>query len=257
MASSARVRTLPALGDPPPQKTWVRGERGRRLVGVRVRNARGLTAGLSLRNVRSFAARARARAVGRTSVTQPGQSQAPVQSRTVRAVAAVGQVMNSSASIFTKETVVDGKTTQVKCVDIGGQTFVLSRGLVTVARVEDDWYDDVADPHAVIAALKRSPARADIFTFWQRLPEAGPRCDLPTGWDSIAAMPVTTFDHWLNKQIKPTARNKVRKAWKNGVEVLEAQYDDDFVRGMTEIFNETPVRQGRRFWHYGKDFETV
>ncbi len=26
---------------------------------------------------------------------------------------------------------------------------------------------------------------------------------------------------------------------------------------MTDIFNETPVRQGRRYWHYGKDFETV
>ena len=30
-----------------------------------------------------------------------------------------------------------------------------------------------------------------------------------------------------------------------------------FVRGMTAIFNESPVRQGRKFWHYGKDFETV
>jgi hypothetical protein len=26
---------------------------------------------------------------------------------------------------------------------------------------------------------------------------------------------------------------------------------------MTAIFNETPVRQGCTFWHYGKDFETV
>ncbi len=26
---------------------------------------------------------------------------------------------------------------------------------------------------------------------------------------------------------------------------------------MTAIFNESPIRQGRRFWHYGKDFETV
>ena len=42
-----------------------------------------------------------------------------------------------------------------------------------------------------------------------------------------------------------------------GVEVRECAYDDDFVRGMTSIFNETPIRQGRRFWHYGKDFETV
>ena len=30
-----------------------------------------------------------------------------------------------------------------------------------------------------------------------------------------------------------------------------------FVRGMTSIFNETPIRQGRPFLHYGKDFETV
>src|SRR5690606_3290760 len=28
-------------------------------------------------------------------------------------------------------------------------------------------------------------------------------------------------------------------------------------RGMTAIFNETPVRQGRKLWHYGKDFATV
>ena len=27
--------------------------------------------------------------------------------------------------------------------------------------------------------------------------------------------------------------------------------------GMTSIFNETPIRQGRRFLHYGKDFETI
>jgi hypothetical protein len=26
---------------------------------------------------------------------------------------------------------------------------------------------------------------------------------------------------------------------------------------MTAIFNETPIRQGRQFWHYGKDCETV
>src|SRR5262249_37339555 len=68
---------------------------------------------------------------------------------------------------------------------------------------------------------------------------------------------VKSFDHWWNKQIKSKARNLIRKAEKSGVEVREACYDDAFVRGMTDIFNETPVRQGRRFWHYGKDFGTV
>jgi len=165
--------------------------------------------------------------------------------------------MSVSAKVFTKETVIDGETTRLKCVEIDGQTFFLSRGLATVARVEDDWYDDVKDPHAAIAGLQRSRARADVFTFWQRLPHIEPRFSFRTEWASIAALPVTTFDYWLNKQIKPTARNKVRKAWKSGVEVREVRYDDDFVRGMTDIFNETPIRQGRRFWHYGKDFETV
>src|SRR5437773_3320711 len=36
-----------------------------------------------------------------------------------------------------------------------------------------------------------------------------------------------------------------------------ASFDDTFVRGMTSIFNETPIRQVRRFLHYGKDFETI
>src|SRR5262249_313441 len=44
---------------------------------------------------------------------------------------------------------------------------------------------------------------------------------------------------------------------KAGIEVRECTFDDAFVRGMTEIFNETSVRQGRAFWHYGKDFETI
>jgi hypothetical protein len=32
---------------------------------------------------------------------------------------------------------------------------------------------------------------------------------------------------------------------------------DAFVEGMWSIFNETPIRQGKRFWHYGKDVPTL
>ena len=34
-------------------------------------------------------------------------------------------------------------------------------------------------------------------------------------------------------------------------------FDDDLVKGIHRIYNETPVRQGKRFWHFGKDLETV
>jgi hypothetical protein len=34
-------------------------------------------------------------------------------------------------------------------------------------------------------------------------------------------------------------------------------FDDEFVHGISQIYNETPVRQGRRFRHYGKSIEEV
>ena len=36
-----------------------------------------------------------------------------------------------------------------------------------------------------------------------------------------------------------------------------AEFDDEFVRGIVEINNETPIRQGRAFWHFQKSFEAV
>jgi hypothetical protein len=37
----------------------------------------------------------------------------------------------------------------------------------------------------------------------------------------------------------------------------EAPFDDKLVAGIWEIYNESPIRQRRRFPHYGKDLETV
>ena len=75
--------------------------------------------------------------------------------------------------------------------------------------------------------------------------------------DDVAVLPVTSYEDWWSKQIKSRTRGLIRKSAKQGVVVREVEYTDDFVRGMTSIFNETPMRQGRPFWHYGKDFDTV
>jgi hypothetical protein len=123
--------------------------------------------------------------------------------------------------------------------------------------LEDDWYEDVNDPAPVIAALNNSDIKADIFTFWQRLPDTEPKYSYTMELDSIAALPIKSYSFWWEKQIERKARNKVRKAQKKGVAVRMASFDDTFVRGMTSIFNETPIRQGRRFLHYGKDFDTI
>jgi hypothetical protein len=159
--------------------------------------------------------------------------------------------------IFRKQKVVNGESASLECLEINGQVYCLDRGFIRVASLEDEWYDDVNAPHVVIAALATCDLRPDIFTFWQRVPETEPKYQYYTELESLAVLPITSFDHWWNKQVKGTTRNMIRKSQKAGVEVRQAIFDDDFVRGMVDIFNEAPVRQGRRFWHYGKDFETV
>ena len=157
-----------------------------------------------------------------------------------------------------RETLVKGQPSRVECLEIDGQTYSLNRGPATILGLEDEWYEDVRDPEKVIATLEHSSGfKPDIFTFWQRLPDYEPKYDYPVHWEEIAVLPVQSYDHWFNHQIKSRTRGLVRKAEKEGITVRETAYDDDFVRGMTAIFNESPVRQGRKFWHYGKDFEMV
>jgi hypothetical protein len=164
----------------------------------------------------------------------------------------------SKLAVFNRETLIKGKPAQVACVEIGGQTFTITQGPLTVVQLQDEWYEDVRDPEFVIDVLMNSAGfKPDIFTFWQRVPNLEPQYQYHTEWESIAALPVQSYDHWFNKQISSRLRSQLRKATKEGLTMREAAYDDEFVRGMTNIFNETPIRQGRRFWHYGKDFETV
>lgn len=163
------------------------------------------------------------------------------------------------APIFTKETLIKGQPAQIRCIELLGHTFEVqaAAGLVKLS-LEDEWFEDIDDPQALLQALARRPGRTpDLLTFWQRMPEVEPRHAFHTEWEELAVLPIESYDHWWKHQIKPRVRNQIRKAEKDGLVVKEVPYDDDFVRGMTAIFNESPVRQGRRFWHYGKSFETV
>ena len=161
------------------------------------------------------------------------------------------------SEVCVKDTIIDGKTVTLDYTRINGQMYFITRGPVRVMRLDDEWYNDVNDPPSVVQAVTESNLQVDIFTFWQRLPDIEPRYSYHTEWDSIAAMRIVSYDNWFNEQISSRTRNLIRKGMKEGISAIETQYDDTFVRGMTEIFNETPVRQGRQFWHYGKDFETI
>ena len=142
-------------------------------------------------------------------------------------------------------------------MEVEGKRILIEGEIPRIARLEQEWYEDVEDPRTLINQLCKSEPRPDIFTFWQRLPDTEPKYSYPMELDSIAALPIKSYSLWWEKQIDRKARNKIRKAQKNGVVVKPATFDDRFVRGITSIFNETPIRQGRHYLHYGKDFETV
>jgi hypothetical protein len=75
--------------------------------------------------------------------------------------------------------------------------------------------------------------------------------------DNFAALPSSTFDHWWMKQLGFKGRNKAKQAEKKGVTLREIPFDDFLVRGIWTIYNECPIRQGKRFPHYGMSFERV
>ncbi len=143
--------------------------------------------------------------------------------------------------------------------DMADLPIVAEGRLVRTARIPEDreHFFDIDQPQAVIQHLMRLRPRADLFTFWQRLPEVEPRFSFYLEWDNVAAIPISTYEHWLRNQIHQNTRNKVRKAAKRGVVVRVSDFSEDFIKGIVKIFAEVPIRQGRPFAHYGEDFEKV
>jgi hypothetical protein len=126
-----------------------------------------------------------------------------------------------------------------------------------MARLDGEKFRFLEDPETILDGLRGSRARVDLFTFTQRLPNTKPLFRYPMEWDNFAAIPISTFEDWWTKQLGFKARNKAKQAEKKGVVLREVPFSEDLVRGISEIYNECPIRQGRRFPHFGKDVETI
>ncbi len=135
---------------------------------------------------------------------------------------------------------------------------IWTRGrLIRIAFLDGEGYQFLEDPEVALRALQESRGRIDLFTFIQKLSDTSPKYSYSMEWDNMAALSISSFDHWITHQIDFKVRNKIRKAEKNGVAVREVPFDDALVQGVHAIYNESPIRQGKRFWHFGKDLEAV
>jgi len=129
--------------------------------------------------------------------------------------------------------------------------------LLKVARLEGDLYHFLDNPEEMLDGLRQCEERIDLFTFIQKLPDSTPKYSYPIEWDNVAAVPVSTYDQWWKSQITSEARNRARQAEKRGVVLRVVPFDDTLAKGIWEIYNESPIRRGRKFPHYGKNYETV
>ena len=132
------------------------------------------------------------------------------------------------------------------------------RGLVRLATIYDEeWVqgEPVTDPELFVSSMKETPP-ADIFSFARPLPACEPCYPFHFDWDNVAVVRTVDFANWW-ESLPQESRKNVRRSQRRSVEVRSVDFCDELVRGISKIYNETPIRQGRRFWHYGKTFEEV
>jgi hypothetical protein len=137
--------------------------------------------------------------------------------------------------------------------------FLVEGRLIKSASIKDEvWLDlRITDPEIFLNQLRQTKTNADIFTFCQKLPDTAPQFHYYMEWDNFAVIPITSYDEWWTKRLPQVTRKNVRRGYKRGVIVKVAEFNNDLVKGIINIYNETPIRQGGPFWHYRKDFDTV
>ena len=161
----------------------------------------------------------------------------------------------------TAEASIRGEWLRVPALNINGTIITATGKWLKTAHVHDEaWLKgELRDPEGCIQKLKERRAnklRADIFTFSQRLPTTVPQYSYPLEWDSIAAIRITSFKDWW-EGLPQEGRKNVRRSQKRGVTVEVRNLDDTLIRDIVELLRDSPVRQGKRFAHYGRTFEQI
>lgn len=154
---------------------------------------------------------------------------------------------------------VRGRTVSVPCLRVGDLSIVKTGKFLKTATVHDqEWQADpnVRDPGAVIEAMSRNQFRADIFSFFQTVFETTPQYSYPMDWDNVAVVKLTDFNAWW-KALPQESRKNVRRGEKRGVVARSTPFGDTLVAGIKNLYDETPTRQGRAFWHYGKSLDII
>ena len=155
---------------------------------------------------------------------------------------------------------IKGQWVAVPSVEVCEDTIVTTGKWIKMAAVHDeDWMErEINSPELCIRTLKdrKREMKADIFTFTQKPNSIRPRYSYPVEMESIAAIRLQSFKEWW-ESLPQESRKNVRRSQKRGVVIKVAPFGDELVRGIVEVNNDSPIRQGRRYTHYMKSPEQV
>jgi glycosyltransferase involved in cell wall biosynthesis len=152
------------------------------------------------------------------------------------------------------------KPVKFRSTIIHNKNVVVTGKWIKRAVIQDEaWLEGevVEDPDLFIARIKYQKLKADIFSFVQKLPQTQPRFKYYVEWDNVSAIPITSYQEWWEKRLPQVTRKSVRRGLKRGVVAKLTEFDDELVKGIVGIHNDTLMKQGEPFAHYGKEFSVV
>jgi hypothetical protein len=137
-----------------------------------------------------------------------------------------------------------------------GKALKVSGRFVRVLSLRSEHFDIVEDPVALISDVKAS-VPGEILTFIQPVWDTIPRYPYHLEWYEVAVLRFDSYESWWKNRLNDKTRNMIRKAQKKGVEIRLCSLSDEFIKGIKGIYDESPLRQGKPFRHFGKDLATL
>lgn len=147
----------------------------------------------------------------------------------------------------------------VPAFPVGNRTVMVTGRIIRLATVHDEgWIENepVEDPETFVKDVRRL-VKADIFSFSRRLPDINADFPYYSDRDNVAAIPITSFDDWLNERISRKTRQEVNRARRLGIVVKAASFGDEFIGEVSTLFDRISMKQGLPFAHHGKDPQTL
>src|SRR5262245_51153629 len=128
----------------------------------------------------------------------------------------------------TLEVSVRGKRKNLPAFEACGVTILVRGRFLKTAEIFDEYWlerDLLPDPQSIVADLRQQPQRPDLLTFAQRVPDVDPMFQYHYEYDNYAVLPISTYEHWFQKQIPSPTRRNIRASKKRGITVRVCQFN--------------------------------